>query len=134
MRRAEADPDTRRVAVSLVIADERVVGVIRRPVVCRRDGLLEIGIGQRDDVSGPGPQCGEIHPALEVRPLPGVRIGAGATYFHTQDVHRPCFNSFIRASPRASDPCIAGTETWDANFIYVCVAKNTWKRAPLASW
>ncbi len=34
----------------------------------------------------------------------------------------------------ATDPCIAGTETWDANFVYVCVAKNTWKRAPLASW
>ncbi len=34
----------------------------------------------------------------------------------------------------ASDPCVAGTETWDSNFIYVCVAKNTWKRAPLASW
>jgi len=34
----------------------------------------------------------------------------------------------------ASDPCIAGTETWDSNFIYVCVAKNTWKRTPLATW
>ncbi len=34
----------------------------------------------------------------------------------------------------ASDPCIAGTETWDSNFVYVCVAKNTWKRSPLASW
>jgi hypothetical protein len=38
------------------------------------------------------------------------------------------------APAHASDPCIAGTETWDTNFIYVCVAKNTWKRAPLASW
>ena len=34
----------------------------------------------------------------------------------------------------ATDPCVAGTETWDANFVYVCVAKNTWKRAPLSSW
>ena len=38
------------------------------------------------------------------------------------------------APARATDPCVPGTETWDANFIYVCVAKNTWKRAPLASW
>ena len=38
------------------------------------------------------------------------------------------------APAHANDPCITGTETWDANFIYVCVAKNTWKRAPLASW
>lgn len=34
----------------------------------------------------------------------------------------------------SNDPCAAGTETWDSSFIYVCVAKNTWKRAPLASW
>jgi hypothetical protein len=38
------------------------------------------------------------------------------------------------APTHASDPCVAGTETWDANFIYICVAHNTWKRAPLASW
>lgn len=38
------------------------------------------------------------------------------------------------APAHASDPCVAGTETWDSNFIYVCVAKNTWKRAPLTSW
>ncbi len=38
-------------------------------------------------------------------------------------------------APRhASDPCVVGTETWDSNFIYVCVATNSWKRAPLASW
>ncbi len=38
-------------------------------------------------------------------------------------------------APRhASDPCVVGTETWDSNFIYVCVAKNTWKRSPLVSW
>lgn len=29
---------------------------------------------------------------------------------------------------------IAGSITWDANFVYVCVATNTWKRAALATW
>lgn len=38
------------------------------------------------------------------------------------------------APAHVTDPCIAGTETWDANFVYVCVARNTWKRAPLTSW
>ena len=38
------------------------------------------------------------------------------------------------APARASDPCVAGTETWDSNFVYICIAKNTWRRAPLASW
>jgi len=27
-----------------------------------------------------------------------------------------------------------GTIAWDSNYIYICVAPNTWKRAPLSSW
>lgn len=29
---------------------------------------------------------------------------------------------------------IAGTITWDANYIYVCVTTNTWKRVAIATW
>ncbi len=29
---------------------------------------------------------------------------------------------------------IAGTISRDANYIYVCVANNTWKRAALSTW
>jgi hypothetical protein len=28
----------------------------------------------------------------------------------------------------------AGQITWDSNYIYICVATNTWKRASLATW
>ena len=28
----------------------------------------------------------------------------------------------------------AGTVTWDSNYIYVCTATNTWKRAALSTW
>lgn len=28
----------------------------------------------------------------------------------------------------------AGTITWDSNYIYVCVATNTWKRVAIATW
>ncbi len=28
----------------------------------------------------------------------------------------------------------AGTITWDSNYLYVCVAANTWKRLALSSW
>ena len=31
----------------------------------------------------------------------------------------------------------AGTQgdiAWDANYLYVCIATNTWKRTPLATW
>jgi len=29
---------------------------------------------------------------------------------------------------------VAGTITWDANYIYVCTATNTWKRVAIATW
>jgi hypothetical protein len=28
----------------------------------------------------------------------------------------------------------AGTVTWDAGYVYVCTATNTWKRAELLTW
>jgi hypothetical protein len=34
----------------------------------------------------------------------------------------------------ASDSGVTGTVTWDASFVYVCVATNTWKRVAIASW
>ena len=34
----------------------------------------------------------------------------------------------------ASSTGIAGQTAWDANYIYVCVATNTWKRTALSSW
>jgi hypothetical protein len=34
----------------------------------------------------------------------------------------------------AFEPCLAGTIAWDANFVYVCVAANSWRRSALAAW
>ena len=34
----------------------------------------------------------------------------------------------------ATGPGTAGTVLWDSNYIYVCVATNTWKRAAIATW
>lgn len=28
----------------------------------------------------------------------------------------------------------AGQVCWDANYVYVCVSANTWKRAAIATW
>lgn len=45
---------------------------------------------------------------------------------------------FIVSAPTvpssASDTGTAGTIAWDANYIYVCTAANTWKRSALSSW
>jgi hypothetical protein len=42
------------------------------------------------------------------------------------------FGSYPPAN--ASDTGVAGTITYNANYIYVCVATNTWKRAALNTW
>lgn len=34
----------------------------------------------------------------------------------------------------ASDTGVAGTIAWDASYIYVCTATNTWKRVAIATW
>ncbi|MBI5511345.1 MAG: hypothetical protein HY903_21500 [Deltaproteobacteria bacterium] len=34
----------------------------------------------------------------------------------------------------SSAACTKGTLTFDATYVYICVAANTWKRASLASW
>jgi hypothetical protein len=34
----------------------------------------------------------------------------------------------------AFEPCAAGTIVWDANFVYVCIAPNAWRRSALAAW
>ncbi len=34
----------------------------------------------------------------------------------------------------ATDTCDQGEISWDANYTYVCVATNTWKRSALTTW
>lgn len=39
-----------------------------------------------------------------------------------------------RTPASATDTGTAGEVCWDANYFYVCVATNTWRRAALSSW
>lgn len=39
-----------------------------------------------------------------------------------------------RTPSSASATGNAGEVCWDSNYVYVCVAPNTWKRAPLSTW
>lgn len=34
----------------------------------------------------------------------------------------------------ASDTGVTGTISWDADYIYICIATNTWKRVAIATW
>jgi hypothetical protein len=40
--------------------------------------------------------------------------------------------SFTPASSSAAG--VAGQITWDSNYVYVCIATNTWKRSPIGTW
>jgi len=44
--------------------------------------------------------------------------------------------TFTASNPPATAvyPGVAGTIAWDSNYIYVCVATNTWKRVAIATW
>lgn len=39
-----------------------------------------------------------------------------------------------KTPPSATGTGVAGQICWDANYVYVCVATNTWKRSALSSW
>ena len=34
----------------------------------------------------------------------------------------------------ATDTCNQGDVVWDANYVYICVATNTWKRSAITTW
>lgn len=36
--------------------------------------------------------------------------------------------------PAGASPGLAGQISWDANYIYVCIALNTWKRVAISTW
>jgi hypothetical protein len=39
-----------------------------------------------------------------------------------------------RTITNANDPGVKGTICWDSSYVYVCIATDTWKRTPIATW
>ncbi|MFH6781810.1 MULTISPECIES: hypothetical protein [Methylobacterium] len=63
------------------------------------------------------------------------RKGARVLYAEPQRTSVSGFLNSPLATPASSKaPCQAGDWAHDANFVYTCVAANTWKRAALSSW
>lgn len=40
----------------------------------------------------------------------------------------------VSVPPTSTSACQAGSWSYDANYVYVCVSSNSWRRAQLASW
>lgn len=56
---------------------------------------------------------------------PQVALDINSDRLRIENAHTPA---------SSSESCYAGTIVWDANYVYVCTATNTWKRAALSSF
>ena len=66
----------------------------------------------------------------------GGKVGIGtATPTASLDVNSDILRLRTAKTPTsASDTGNAGDICWDADYVYVCVATNTWKRAAISTW
>lgn len=55
------------------------------------------------------------------------KIGDGPTWGAVRD-------GWVSAPASSNASCVAGTRAYDATYLYICVATNTWKRTALAGW
>jgi hypothetical protein len=72
----------------------------------------------------------------EAMRIAGSRVGIGTTSPTTLlDVNADTVRVRTARTPAsASATGAAGEICWDANYIYVCTATNTWKRSALSTW
>jgi hypothetical protein len=66
------------------------------------------------------------------RLLVGTSTNTGGSLFQVNDNRIRIATAKTPAS--ATDTGSAGEICWDANYIYVCTATNTWKRTAIATW
>lgn len=83
---------------------------------------------------GNGANTGSRSDALTILKSGNVGIGTAAPSA-LLDVNSDKIRIRTAKTPTsATDTGNAGDIAWDTNFIYVCVAANTWKRVAIASW
>lgn len=65
-----------------------------------------------------------------------VGIGSGATVpTNKLDIDGNSIRIRSAKTPSsATDTGVQGTIAWDSNYIYICIATNTWKRAAISTW
>ncbi len=82
-------------------------------------------------VSGNDP---DLDQAMMISKEGDVHIGSGSPS-HKLDIEGNVFR--LRSSRTIANSTATGTQgeiSWDANYIYVCTATDTWMRAALATW
>jgi hypothetical protein len=107
-------------------------------------GLSRIDFNDRITVQAGAGQTANVFDAkssagvnlVSISPAGNLGIGLGATASTAPldiagDTHRQRTSRTPASATAAGN---AGDICWDANFVYVCVATNTWKRSALATW
>jgi len=74
------------------------------------------------------PSIGDKLDAIYCALYEGTGLGSLELTVNTLNIAAP------NVPANASDTGTAGDVAWDANFIYICVATNTWKRVAIATW
>jgi hypothetical protein len=87
------------------------------------------------------PASGNVTFALDSAATPTLELSSTTTNVNTDlDVSG---NAVVQGDFNLPSPTVpagatstgtSGDIAWDNNYIYICVATNTWKRAPIASW
>lgn len=88
------------------------------------------------DFSGETPTVSGVTPTLRARITPEGKFGIGtaaptATIDNNGDTYR---QRTARTPASATAAGNQGDHCWDASYLYVCTATNTWKRAALSTW
>ena len=80
----------------------------------------------------------EVIHHVSVRPISTNTKDLGTSTYKWRDAHATTFHGAMRVPTQtpasASASGTTGEIAWDASYIYVCTATNTWKRSALSSW
>jgi hypothetical protein len=71
---------------------------------------------------------------LSTTPLLTITEAGAATFAGAVTIAGTVIHTLSATPASASAAGTVGTMSWDANYIYICTATNTWKRVAIATW
>ena len=97
---------------------------------------IYIGAIQNENWIDRGLRLQEVEPTIAMTlPLKADRVGKYLKFNATTGVPEAAEALASSGTPASATATgITGTINWDASYLYICIATNTWKRTSIASW